>query len=112
MKRLDIDSFLKSHAKRCAYCGTPFFFGEGKTIDHISPKSKGVNEQGINKVVVCQACNSKKSDMPLSEFRQQVDQDCILNYARDFGSLQLPSGEVYSRSILKRFKMKGRINEL
>ena len=98
-----IDSILKAHAKRCAYCGAPFVFGEGKTIDHISPKSKNEDESGRNKVVVCQRCNSIKSNMTFSVFKEIAPVDNIKEYCKDFGDLQLPTGEHYARLIQKRF---------
>ena len=101
-----VDSLLKAYAKRCAYCGAPFVFGEGKTIDHISPKSKNQDESGTNKVVCCQKCNSLKSNMPLKEFRKIVDAAKLEEYLKDFGGLQLPTGEIYEKTIRKRFRLR------
>lgn len=98
-----INSFLKSHAKRCAYCGKVFSFGEGKTIDHISPQSKNLDESGKNKVVACQQCNSRKSNMSLKDFKSTINKNVMLSYLEDFGSLQLPTGEFYALAIKKRF---------
>ena len=100
-----INSFLKAHAKKCAYCGKPFLFGEGKTIDHISPQSRGLDESAKNKVVCCQDCNSRKSDVSLKDFRKQFNKENMLSYLEDFGDIQLPTGELYSHCIKKRLHL-------
>lgn len=101
-----IDSFLKSHAKQCAYCGNPFYFGEDKTIDHIVPKSHGTDEKSSNKVVVCYACNQNKNAISLKQFREQVNKENIKQYLISFGDLQSCDGIYYAKAIKKKFRIK------
>ena len=107
---LNINSFLKSHAKRCAYCGKKLFFIEDKTIDHINPKSKGGSEKIKNKIVVCKECNQIKSNQTLKIFKKTVKEDNnlnrnILSYLEDFGDLQAPTGEYYALGIKSKFRL-------
>lgn len=46
----------------CAYCG-----GQGNTIDHIHPRSKGGRHEWMNVVCACYDCNNKKDDKLLSD---------------------------------------------
>jgi len=47
----------------CAYCG-----GEGGTIDHVIPLSRGGEHGDTNVVGACRRCNSSKSARPLLIF--------------------------------------------
>lgn len=53
---------LKRDNHTCGYCGK-----KATTIDHIRPRSKGGKHTWLNVVAACVKCNSKKSDIQLSE---------------------------------------------
>lgn len=70
--RLRFDPFAARHIRlkilardqyRCYWCG-----GQGDTIDHIIPWSKGGRTNMINCVTACQECNNIRGDMPAEEF--------------------------------------------
>lgn len=46
----------------CVYCG-----GDGRTIDHIVPRSKGGDSSWLNLAACCQKCNNKKGDRLLND---------------------------------------------
>lgn len=105
------NNFLKHHAKICAYCNKSLLCGEKKTIDHISPKSKGGSERIKNKVVCCEACNQKKANMKLKEFKKIVNKENLLNYLKHFGNMQAPTGEHYALVIRKKFRLNVQTTE-
>lgn len=49
----------------CWYCGASLKGGK-RTRDHVVPKSKG----GRQTVDACRACNNRKADMSLEDFRK------------------------------------------
>lgn len=102
-KRTPQDRFLKSHATQCAYCGKKFYFGEGKTIDHILPRFYGGGDKVTNKVVCCAECNQAKGKMSVSKFREIVNKENIVAYLEAFKDIQAPTGEHYRNHILKTF---------
>jgi len=55
---------LKAFNNRCFNCGS----NKNLTIDHHRPISKGNPLTLINAVVLCQSCNSSKSDKDPKEF--------------------------------------------
>ncbi|WP_246134046.1 HNH endonuclease [Microbacterium hatanonis] len=46
----------------CIYCGR-----DGRTIDHIIPRSRGGDSSWLNLAACCQKCNNKKGDSLLAE---------------------------------------------
>lgn len=50
----------------CPYCGGPL--GEKPVADHIYPVARGGKSTHDNMVYVCNPCNRKKRDFPLTEF--------------------------------------------
>lgn len=51
--------------KECPKCGIPmqhWISGRSKTIDHVIPIAKGGKNEVGNLQVICNVCNSKKSD--------------------------------------------------
>ena len=53
----------------CAYCG-----GEGATVDHIVPITKGGVNVPENTVCSCLACNMRKTNRPVHEFLNEMIQ--------------------------------------
>ncbi len=51
----------------CVYCGK-----DGRTIDHIVPKSRGGESSWLNLAACCQRCNNKKGDQLLDELGWQL----------------------------------------
>jgi 5-methylcytosine-specific restriction endonuclease McrA len=51
----------------CVYCGA-----EGRTIDHIVPRSRGGDSSWLNLAACCQSCNNKKGDQMLFELGWQL----------------------------------------
>lgn len=47
----------------CSYCG-----GEGYTVDHVMPRSKGGRSTPANCVCACQTCNGLKANRTKEEF--------------------------------------------
>lgn len=52
---------LEKYTRRCAYCGNP----DAKTMDHVTPISKGGFHTASNVVPSCRSCNSKKGQKSL-----------------------------------------------
>lgn len=57
---------LKETDHRCAHCGTPLNRYTNLTIDHVIPLNKGGTNDPENLTVLCEDCNTEKSDMILS----------------------------------------------
>lgn len=53
---------MKTEQPWCTWCGTPATKGNGLTIDHIIPLSRGGTNARENLTVACYRCNRKKSD--------------------------------------------------
>jgi len=62
---------LRRTDSRCWYCGAELSrLGEMSfEIDHVLPIAKGGTNDPSNLVASCRACNQKKGDMTLKEFR-------------------------------------------
>lgn len=91
---------------RCAYCYK--IFGEiSLTRDHIVPRSRGGQDNWMNVVTACMACNQKKKDYLLEECGLQLhytpfvpnmfehmilSNPCILDDQRDFLLNFVPPG--------------------
>lgn len=103
--RKRIDSMLKAHAVRCAYCGRKFHSISEKTIDHLRPRCHGIIEDADNKVVVCQPCNIAKGDMRFKAFKKLINFDNLKNYLMDFGTLQMHTGSYYVLGIANKFEL-------
>lgn len=58
----------KAHAKMktCAYCGKDM--GDSPSLEHLTPVSRGGDNQRYNLVYACKSCNSKKHDKTLEEY--------------------------------------------
>lgn len=53
---------LRRDRRRCAYC-----HGQGETIDHVVPRSRGGSHSWENCVACCTRCNVRKADRLLAE---------------------------------------------
>lgn len=56
----------KAQHGKCFYCGTDL--SKYKAIEHLTPVSKGGDNDNINIVFSCRSCNSKKRDLSLEEY--------------------------------------------
>lgn len=54
---------LLTEHRKCVYCG-----GEGNTVDHVIPKSKGGDESPDNTVYCCLQCNMEKTNDTVENF--------------------------------------------
>lgn len=77
---------------RCAYCGKAIEYKDMQ-VDHIVPKNRGMysrwdekqgkfvvtqGEDSLNNYMpACRACNFRKRDMPLEQFREEVKRQAI-----------------------------------
>lgn len=55
----------------CSYCSTPID-ESSRTVDHLTPKSRGGKLSNKNKVPACKKCNELKRNMDLKEFELAV----------------------------------------
>lgn len=53
---------LKRDEYECVYCGA-----DGRTIDHIVPRSRGGDSSWLNLAACCQRCNNKKGNSLVGE---------------------------------------------
>jgi hypothetical protein len=64
------DKFLKrlykAQREQCFYCGEQL--QSYKAIEHLTPVSRGGDNDSCNIVYACRSCNSQKKDMTLEEF--------------------------------------------
>ena len=67
---------LKRDGGRCFYCGAVFddpkHPSQGPSIDHLTPKQRGGCQCLPNLVTACRACNSRKHDRTLEEYRDYL----------------------------------------
>jgi hypothetical protein len=61
----------------CYYCDKILTGRTDKSKDHIIPISKYGNNQDINKVDCCRACNTLKSNLTLESFMEAVLQKVV-----------------------------------
>jgi 5-methylcytosine-specific restriction endonuclease McrA len=66
-------SEIQKDRSRCYYCRVSFGRYNLPTIDHIIPKSKGGNNKNLNKILVCDVCNTKKAQWSLEKFKIIVE---------------------------------------
>lgn len=60
---------LDLFGSKCVYCGD-----QGKTIDHVFPRSKGGGKLGLrNKVIACEECNRMKGNQTAVEFLSRCE---------------------------------------
>lgn len=72
----------------CAYCGSVIEDGITLTLDHLTPRSQGGNNDEANLITCCHKCNSTRGDRELSEFvytvaayvNNEVTGEMILNH--------------------------------
>ena len=63
---------------RCGYCGFKIFTNVKKdspfraTIDHITPKARGGNNENDNLIACCMVCNHAKDNMTETEFNNSL----------------------------------------
>jgi 5-methylcytosine-specific restriction endonuclease McrA len=56
----------------CAYCGDSAENGAKLTIDHITPISKGGNNDTSNLVTCCHRCNCSRGNRSVTQFAKSV----------------------------------------
>lgn len=59
------EPLLKQTGGRCAHCGIPLDRYTNLSVDHVIPLNKGGTNDPVNLTVLCDECNTKKSDMIL-----------------------------------------------
>lgn len=57
---------LKRDQRVCRYCGS-----EARSVDHITPRSKGGTDDPFNLVAACGSCNSGKRDRSAQDFMKR-----------------------------------------
>ncbi len=63
---------IKKSAANCAYCGVKFIPSVIRTVDHVTPLSKGGRHDMDNLVACCKPCNSKKRALSPEEWRERM----------------------------------------
>lgn len=53
-----MENLVKRDHGQCAYCGQP----GARTMDHVTPKSRGGTTTWLNAVLACEPCNQAKDD--------------------------------------------------
>ena len=57
---------IKAQQNKCFYCGCDM--GDSPSLEHLTPVSRGGDNQRYNLVYACKNCNSKKHDKTLEEY--------------------------------------------
>ena len=66
LDNLYLNLLLKAQENRCFYCGEDM--GNTPSLEHLTPVSRGGDNQRYNLVYACKSCNSKKHDKTLEEY--------------------------------------------
>ena len=71
LQKIRLDSrylsiLLYSQANKCFYCGQDM--GATPSLEHLTPVSRGGDNQSWNLVYACKSCNSKKHNSTLEEY--------------------------------------------
>lgn len=66
LDNLYLKLLLKAQGNRCFYCGEDM--GDTPSLEHLTPVSRGGDNQRYNLVYACKSCNSKKHDKTLEEY--------------------------------------------
>ena len=60
----------KAQGNRCFYCGGDM--GDSPSLEHLTPVSRGGDNQRWNLVYACKSCNSRKHDKTLEEYAVKI----------------------------------------
>lgn len=74
---------LFAAATVCPYCSTRMV-GRDKTLDHMTPLSRGGLHGIANVLVCCRKCNQSKRDRPVDEWLESLDEAARRRLAREF----------------------------
>lgn len=66
LDNLYLKLLLNAQGNRCFYCGEDM--GDTPSLEHLTPVSRGGDNQRYNLVYACKSCNSKKHDKTLEEY--------------------------------------------
>lgn len=72
-----LEKLLKLQNNKCFFCDCDI--SEYKAIEHLTPVSKGGDNQFYNLVYSCKSCNSKKRQKTLEEYALQTGKIHLLN---------------------------------
>lgn len=61
-----LENLFKAQSGRCFYCDSKLY--SYKAIEHLTPLSRGGDNEKYNMVYACKSCNSKKRTKTLEEF--------------------------------------------
>lgn len=89
---------IKHKVSHCFYCEDYLPLDE-RTIDHITPKSKGGKSSQSNLVVACGECNSAKSNFDIHEFRYILSKK--LKHKEAFGKIPADRIEVVYKNVVR-----------
>lgn len=64
--KIFLGCLLKAQQNKCFYCDCEL--AEYKAIEHLTPLSKGGDNQRFNLMYSCKSCNSKKKDKTMEEY--------------------------------------------
>lgn len=77
------EQVFNEDGNRCAYCLIQFekLPVESRTVDHIVTRSNGGTNDLTNLIAACHGCNSRRRDMPISEF---VGKETLVRLIREY----------------------------
>ena len=78
----------------CFYCGKKM--GSEATVDHLTPVSRGGDNQRWNLVWACRSCNSKKNAQTLEEYAEQMGFGLIDKYDMIIARVYAPYMQKYN----------------
>jgi 5-methylcytosine-specific restriction endonuclease McrA len=69
--KMFLEKLLQAQKNKCFFCECDLI--KYKAIEHLTPLSRGGDNQNYNLVYSCQSCNSKKRSKTLEEFAIQTN---------------------------------------
>lgn len=89
----------------CEYCG-----GQGTTVDHIVPRSKGGADSPENTVCSCLSCNMHKTDRNVADFLNvKISEDPTFDVGRILGNGKLMNYVLYDGKRFLSRDVTGRV---
>jgi 5-methylcytosine-specific restriction endonuclease McrA len=72
------NKIVRRDNSKCCYCNKPVS-KKNRSLDHITPQTRGGANKPSNLVLTCKSCNSQKGSKSLKEYTQYLILEGILN---------------------------------
>lgn len=76
-----LDNLWKAHRGVCFYCEQPLI--HYRCLEHLTPLSRGGNNQPFNLVYACKSCNSKKRQMTFEDYAIKIGKIWLIDKWED-----------------------------